>query len=282
MEEIRFQQINAPRPMTGKSFLLGVAAVLLRLAIAQILCNLLITATGVGLLNIAFYLYAVVTLFRFMRKTVAGSAYTLKEKSLVLQKRLGDSTTSVMEIPLDEIVSVRPICAGERLKVCYKQVTVMDANAAIPMRIRWGWRASLLSAHLARKIAGNGVDAQLGYAIVYHEEGDAYRRACVFCPDEQMCAALADALGSRFGMDDRLSRPKVLTMYAQALQRAFPELYAHVTPLVSEEQAQQAAQEIARQKAEHHVLHEQHEQKEEKPRKNDGASEKRRRNRSQS
>ena len=53
MEEIRFQQINAPRPMTGKSFLLGVAAVLLRLAIAQILCNLLITATGVGLLNIA-------------------------------------------------------------------------------------------------------------------------------------------------------------------------------------------------------------------------------------
>ena len=97
-----------------------------------------------------------------------------------------------------------------------------------------------------------------------------------------MCAALADALGSRFGMDDRLSRPKVLTMYAQALQRAFPELYAHVTPLVSEEQAQQAAQEIVRQKAEHHVLHEQHEQKEEKPRKNDGASEKRRRNRSQS
>ena len=121
MEEIRFQQINAPRPMTGKSFLLGVAAVLLRLAIAQILCNLLITATGVGLLNIAFYLYAVVTLFRFMRKTVAGSAYTLKEKSLVLQKRLGDSTTSVIEIPLDEIVSIRPICAGERLKVCYKR-----------------------------------------------------------------------------------------------------------------------------------------------------------------
>ena len=233
MEEIRFQQINAPRPMTGKSFLLGVAAVLLRLAIAQILCNLLITATGVGLLNIAFYLYAVVTLFRFMRKTVAGSAYTLKEKSLVLQKRLGDSTTSVIEIPLDEIVSVRPVCAGERLKVCYKQVTVMDANAVVPMRIRWGWRASLLSARLARRIAGNGMDAQIGYAIVYNEEGDTYRRACVFCPNEQMCAALADVLGDRFDADDRLSRPKVTTMYAQALQRAFPELYAHVTPLVS-------------------------------------------------
>lgn len=279
MEEIRFQQINAPRPMTGKSFLLGVAAVLLRLAIAQILCNLLITATGVGLLNIAFYLYAVVTLFRFMRKTVAGSAYTLKEKSLVLQKRLGDSTTSVMEIPLDKIVSIRPICAGERLKVCYKQVTVMDSNAAVPMRIRWGWRASLLSARLARKIAGNGVDAQIGYAIVYNEEGDTYRRACVFCPNEQMCAALRDVLGDRFDADDRLSRPKVTTMYAQALQRAFPELYAHVTPLVSEEQAQQAAEEIARQKEKRHVRHE---QKEEKPRKNDGVSEKRRRNRSQS
>ncbi len=278
MEEIRAQQVNAPRPMTGRVFLLGVASILLRLAIAQILCNLLISATGVGLLNIAFYLYAVVTLFGFMRKTVAGSAYTLKEKSLVLQKRLGDSTTSVMEIPLDDIVCIRPICAGERLKVCYKQVTVMDTNATVPMRIRWGWRASLFSARLARKIAGDGVDKLLGYAIVYNET-DTYRRACVFCPDEQMCAALADVLGSRFGMDDRLSRPKVTTMYAQALQRAFPALYAHVTPLVSEEQAQQAEKEIARQKAERHA---QHAPKEEKPRKNDGAKEKRRRNRSQS
>ena len=118
----------------------------------------------------------------------------------------------------------------------------MDSNAAVPpMRIRWGWRASLLSARLARKIAGNGVDAQIGYAIVYNEEGDTYRRACVFCPNGQMCAALGDVLGDRFDADDRLSRPKVTTMYAQALQRAFPELYAHVTPLVSEEQAQQAA-----------------------------------------
>lgn len=278
MEEIRAQQVNAPHPMTGKGFLLGVASILLRLAVAQILCNLLISATGVGLLNIAFYLYAVVTLFRFMRKTVAGSAYTLKEKSLVLQKRLGDSTTSVVEIPIDDIVCIRPICAGERLKVCYKQVTVMDSNAAVPMRIRWGWRASLFSARLARKIAGSCVNKPLGYAIVYHET-DTYRRACVFCPDEQMCAALADALGGRFDMDDRLSRPKVTTMYAQALQRAFPEIYAHVTPLVSEEQARQASEEITRQKTERHARQA---RKEEKPRKNDGAREKRRRNRSQS
>ena len=64
-----------------------------------------------------------------------------------------------------------------------------------------------------------------------------------------MCGALREALGERFGLDDRQTRPKVTTLYAQALERAFPELYTHVTPLVSREEAETAADEIKKQKA---------------------------------
>ena len=81
------------------------------------------------------------------------------------------------------------------------------------------------------------------------DEADTQRRACVFRPDEAMCGALREALGERFGLDDRQTRPKVTTLYAQALERAFPELYTHVTPLVSREEAETAADEIKKQKA---------------------------------
>lgn len=248
MEEIRAQQVNRARPMTGRSFVLGVASVVLRLALAQIVCNLLIAATGIGLLNVLFYLYAVAMLALFMRRTVASSAYTLKQETLVLERKLGDSTTSVVEIPLDHIIAVRPVCAGERLHVCYRQVTVIDNEAKPTARMKTAWRASLFSARLARKIAGQHVHDEIGYAIVF-DEADTERRACVFCPDEAMRGALSAALGERFGLDDRQTRPKVTTLYAQALERAFPELYAHVTPLVSREEAEIAAEEIKRQKA---------------------------------
>lgn len=248
VEEIRAQQVNRARPVTGKGFALGVASVVLRLALAQIVCNLLIAATGMGLLNVLFYLYAVMTLALFMRRTVASSAYTLKQETLVLERKLGDSTTSVVEIPLNHIIAVRPICAGERLHVCYRQVTVIDNEAKPTARMKAAWRASLFSAGLARKIARGHAHDDAGYAIVF-DEADTQRRACVFRPDEAMCGALREALGERFGLDDRQTRPKVTTLYAQALERAFPELYTHVTPLVSREEAETAADEIKKQKA---------------------------------
>ena len=169
VEEIRAQQVNRARPVTGKGFALGVASVVLRLALAQIVCNLLIAATGMGLLNVLFYLYAVMTLALFMRRTVASSAYTLKQETLVLERKLGDSTTSVVEIPLNHIIAVRPICAGERLHVCYRQVTVIDNEAKPTARIKAAWRASLFSAGLARKIARGHAHDDAGYAIVFDE-----------------------------------------------------------------------------------------------------------------
>ena len=96
MEEIRAQQVNRARPMTGRDFVLGVASVVLRLALAQILCNLLIAATGAGLLNVLFYLYAVATLAMFMRRfqrvhAQAGNACARTQTGRQHDQRGGDS-----------------------------------------------------------------------------------------------------------------------------------------------------------------------------------------------
>ena len=84
MQDIILQQRNAAKPLSGKSFLLSIAGILVRLAIAQIAVTLLIAAKGMGLLNIAFYVYAILLLVGFMRATVAGYVYTLKEDELSL------------------------------------------------------------------------------------------------------------------------------------------------------------------------------------------------------
>ncbi|HIU16487.1 MAG TPA: hypothetical protein IAC49_08520 [Candidatus Ventricola intestinavium] len=246
MEEIIARQQDRPERMTGKAFLLAVAGMMIRLAIAQILCNWMITATGVGLINTLFYLYAVWLLVRFMKRTVASYVYTLKTGTLILQRQLGDSTTTVIEIPFGELVSVRPVKAGERLHLCYRQVTVMDPAARPPVRIRVAFGASLLSARLARRIAGEGIHAEVGYVAVYRENGR--MRACVFRPDEDMVKALKQALGDSFGWDERIARPKRTTLYARALQRAFPDLYPYVEPLIRADDVIWAKEELARQR----------------------------------
>ena len=246
MEEIVARQVDRAEGMTGRAFLLGVAGIVLRLALAQIACNLIIAATGAGLVNILFYLYAIWLLIGFMRRTVASYAYTLKAGTLVLQRQLGDSTTTVVEIPLGELISVRPVAAGERLRLCYRQVTVIDPAATPPRRVRAGIVLSLLSARLARAAAGANAAKQVGYAAVYRENGRV--KACVFRPDEQMLAAMKQAVGERFLWDDRMARPKLTTLYARALRRAFPELYPHVSPMISDQDVTWARLEIIRQR----------------------------------
>lgn len=246
MEEIILQQRNLPKPVTGKAFILNVAAVIVKLALAQIAVNLLITLTGMGLLNIAFYLYAVYALISFMSRTVAGSTYTLKKNTLVLQKMLGDSTISVTEIPLEHILSVRPVAYGERLESSYQYVQVMDASAAAPVRMRLAYGLSLISASLARKAAGKRAGETRGCIVAYQQEGK--RQACVFLPDEAFQDALQAALPEVYGADERTRENTKTTMMAQALERAFPPLYVHVEPLVSPEKAEAAKQEIERQK----------------------------------
>lgn len=245
MEEVLAQQHNASKPLTGGAFLRGVALVLMKLAAAQVLVNLAITLSGVGLLNIAFYLYAVGLMVSFMGRTVAGSAYVLRPGTLSLSKMLGDSTTSVVEIPTKDILSVRPVMLGERLECSVRRVTVIDARAAQGARMRLAYGMALFSARLARKIAANRESSPRGYAVVYMEEGK--RQACVFLPDKSFLAALAALLPGRMGLDERETGNE--TVMARALERAFPELYPFVNPLLSEERRQQAVETIAAQKA---------------------------------
>ena len=248
MQEIILQQHSAAKPLTGKSFLLSIAGILLRLAIAQIVVNLLIAATGMGLLNIAFYVYAILLLVGFMRATVAGYVYTLKEDELVLERRLGDSTITLVQIPLDHVVSLREVRMAENLKTTYCQVTHIDPDTKPPLRVRMAFRVSLLSSRLARLLAGKGAQDVIGHVLVYDE--GSLRCACTFRPDPEMLGVLAQRLGERYGFDERMTRGRVHTLYARALERAFPALYPYVDPLVKPEDVAWASEEIARQKAE--------------------------------
>ena len=248
MQDIILQQHSAAKPLSGKSFLLSIAGILVRLAIAQIVVNLLIAATGMGLLNIAFYVYAILLLVGFMRATVAGYVYTLKEDELVLERRLGDSTITLVQIPLDRVVSLREVCVAENLKTTYRQVTHIDPDTRPPLRVRMAFRVSLLSSRLARLLAGKGAQDVIGHVLVYDE--GSLRCACTFRPNPEMLGALAQRLGERYGFDERMTRGRVHTLYARALERAFPALYPYVDPLVKPEDVAWAREEIARQKAE--------------------------------
>ena len=210
--------------------------------------NLLIAATGMGLLNIAFYVYAILLLVGFMRATVAGYVYTLKEDELVLERRLGDSTITLVQIPLDHVVSLREVRVAENLKTTYRQVTHIDPDTKPPLRVRAAFGVSLFSSRLARLLAGKGAQDVIGHVLVY-DEGN-LRCACTFRPDPEMLDALAQRLGERYGFDERMTRSRVHTLYARALERAFPALYPYVDPLVKPEDVAWAREEIARQKAE--------------------------------
>ena len=248
MQEIIFQQRNAAKPLTGKAFMLSIAGILIRLAIAQLVINALISMTGMGLLNVAFYLYAVWLLIAFMRETVAGYVYTLKEGVLVLERRLGDSTITVVEIPLERVVSLRRVRMGENLHISYRDVMHIDASSRPPLRVRAAFIASLLSSHLARMLAGGHAQDVIGHVIVF--DVGSLRRACTFCPNEALLEKLEGILGVRLEFDERMTRTKVHTLYARALERAFPALYAYVEPLIRREDVEWAQEEVARQKAE--------------------------------
>lgn len=246
MDEIILRQRDAAKPLTGKAFILNVALIILKLAIAQAIVNLLITLTGAGLLNILFYLYAIWLLFRFMRRTVASYVYTLKENVLVLERRLGDSPITVIEIPLGSVVSMRPALKGERLRTTYRQVTEVDPSCRPPFRMRAAFVLSLISGHLARLAAGGGIEEAAGWVLVV-SEGDRLN-AYVFNPDREMQEKLSAMLGEAYGFDERMTRARVTTVYGRALSRAFPALYPYVEPLVRQEDTAWAKEELARRK----------------------------------
>ncbi len=247
MEDIIARQNASAKPATGKTFLLGIARIILELAIAQLVVNFLITATGIGLLNLLFYAFAIVLLVRFMTRTVAGCIYTLKAETLVLQRMLGDSTVLGVEIPLARIVSIRPYAFGERLSLDYRQVTYVDMACAPGLRLGVAFWVSLASAWLARAIAGRKAHRPAGYVIVYEEEGK--RRACAFRPDVAFAAALESACPLAFGADERLDGEPLQTYFARSLRAALGELYPHVPDAVTQEELDFEREEFARRRA---------------------------------
>lgn len=248
MHEIILRQHDAARKLDGKGFVLGIVGILLRLSIAQIVCNGLISLTGVGLLNLAFYLYAVWLLVMFMRSTVASYVYTLMEDKLVLERKLGDSTITVIEVSLDSVAALRPVYMGERLETAYRDVMVIDPAGKPTARVRAAFVLSLISSRLARRVAGKNVEDEIGYVLVYDQ--NLTRHACVFCPNEEMLKALKERLHERFGFDERMTHSKIGTLYSRALERAFPALYSYVDPLVKPEDVARAKEQVDADRAE--------------------------------
>ena len=234
MEQIIARQNSAAKPATGKKFLLGIAGILIKLSVAQVVINFLITASGVGLLNLLFYLYAVMLLISFMTRTVAGNIYTLKQETLVLQRMMGDSNVLGVEIPLKKIVSIRPFAYGQRLALDYRQVTYVDTTCAPGLRMQIAFIVSLIWAGLARMIAGKKAHRENGFVVVYMEEDK--HCACAFRPDEAFRAALREALPEAFGEDERLAQTPLRGYWAMSLRRAFPQLYPHVGDIVTPEE----------------------------------------------
>ena len=244
MEQIIARQNSAAKPATGKKFLLGIAGILIKLSIAQVVVNFLITASGVGLLNLLFYLYAVVLLIAFMTRTVAGNIYTLKQETLVLQRMMGDSNVLGVEIPLDKIVSIRPFTCGQRLHLDYRQVTYMDTTCAPGLRMQIAFGVCLIWAWLARVIAGKKAHRENGFVVVYTEDGKCC--ACAFRPDEAFLAALKEALPEVIGADERLAQEPLRGYWARSLRRAFPQQYPHVQDIVTAEEMAFEQEEFAR------------------------------------
>lgn len=242
MHEIILKQHDAARKLDGKGFVLGIAGILLSLSIAQIVCNWLISLTGIGLLNLGFYLYAVWLLIMFMRDTVASYVYTLMEDKLVLERKLGDSTITVIEVPFESVAAMRPVRMGERLETAYRDVMVIDPAGRPTARVRAAFVLSLISSCLARSVAGKKVEDEIGYVLVYDQ--NMTRHACVFCPNEEMIKALEEKLQERFGFDERMTHNKVRTLYSRALERAFPALYPYVDPLVKPEDVVRAKEQV--------------------------------------
>lgn len=234
------RQKNCPERLSGKAFVLAVSAIALRTAAAQIALGVMVSLTGLWWLDWALYAYLLWQLLHLLRRTVAVSEYVLTRDTLYLRRMLGDYVTASVEIPLEQVQAIRPVAAGERLKLSVGSVRVMDRAAQSPLRVRAAIWLSLVSARLARLAAGGREGEMIGHAVVYRQG----RRscACVIRPDEQMLCALACACEA-CGKDERAAAAGV---FARALQRAFPALYPHVLPLTDAAELAQANEEIAR------------------------------------
>ncbi len=223
-----------PETLDKRSFLFAAAGIVIRLAITQMICALLIRLTGLALLRILFYAYAAIMLLAFLRKSVAGTQYTLYEDTLVLTRIMGGGRISEMAIPLDAIKASRPYFAAEDLRITYRNVTYLRPELKPSLQIRAAFLVSILSAKLSRTLAGKNARRETGCIVVYRAGNTL--SACVFDPEGAFAGQFSAQLKEKWNSDDRTEMEGLRSYRARLLQRAFPGLYPHVLPLISKEE----------------------------------------------
>ncbi|MBQ8094778.1 MAG: hypothetical protein IJ242_14580 [Clostridia bacterium] len=231
MSEVICEQVIRQETLTQKEFILEVVRIILRLAIAEIVTSALSYLTGMGIVRIAFYVYAIAEVFRFLWRILASDRYVLMNDRLILERRIGETVLGGVSIPLKQILSIREHLAAESTGVSYAHTAHFLRQSETPLRVSAGRILALLSARLAIRVAGNDATKPCGLLLSYHEGGKV--KACLFEPDAGMLSALSEMAGERMGLDDRLARPRLKTFAARSLARAFPEIYPHVQPLIT-------------------------------------------------
>ncbi len=204
----------------------------LKTAVACFACSILWMATGAQAFMTAFYAVAFVLLAALWRSTVAEQTAFLEGDHLHIRMAFGDWIVRSVDLPLDSVVGVRAYRKGEMIRVSYAKTVVAEPSLTGGVRMNAAFAAALLSARAARRIAGDEAGRQTGLLVAY----SLGNRTCalVFNPPEALQRELFQAIGDRWGWDDRLARPMLNGLWPRALARAFPDLYPNVSPLVGE------------------------------------------------
>lgn len=227
------EQVVREDTLDAKAFIMAFVRIILHLAIAEIVTAVLVFLTGTGALNVLFYAYALLQVFRFLQRILASDRYILMQDRLILQRRLGETVTKEVSVPLEKVSAIREHIAAERLNVSYAHVDVFLRQTEMPVRVRLAQIIACLSARLARRAAGTAAGQAVGLVIAYRDGEKA--KACVFEPDAGMMGMLTTMAGDLVGVDDRMGRPYLKSFTARSLARAFPEQYPHVQSLITPE-----------------------------------------------
>ena len=211
------------------SFLARAASALL---FAQILCTVLCYATGTAVLDKALCLFSAVSLLSLLKKQMSCTEYRVFEDIIEFEKRIAGRSVMKLEIPVKDILTIRPHFGGERTRINYEQVTFLEDSLKPTISMKLAYFSAYFSARLARHIMKERAFDQSGYVLAYIS--GTQRMAAVFGPDPELCRQLQSILRERWDWDDRLARKGLTTLQARCLQRAFPALYPNVDPIRTE------------------------------------------------
>ncbi len=231
--EIIARQMILPPRMTGRSFLIRLSRIFVLASLAQIWVSLLIRITGLAFLQFILFFYAAYLLYDWFLNRVQNAEFILTNQEIRLTRVTAFGSQQETTIPVKEIVAVRPHAAGEDLCVTYHPVLVLQRSLKPTLRIRFSWIASSISARLARKLAGKSAFQINGTVLIQKENGS--KKALLFQKTESFLTALRQALPEQFDTDDRMKDEPVIILRGRLLQQAFPALYPHVLPLISED-----------------------------------------------